>query len=147
MYFSVWSKAACLWSAGFADLTWSWKLQTLKHEMCNRFRVKLCLIQPEKTYNHPPMTPLHYEWTLVPPQRRKKTWRYLLCKRFSSALLQRRCQSQKKNGRLFICRLWNWLYRGKKHFAHFQRSTLQPISTASSVNICIYSPSPSPTFQ
>ncbi len=48
MYFSVWSKAACLWSAGFADLTWSWKLQTLKYEMCNRFRVKLCLIQPEK---------------------------------------------------------------------------------------------------
>lgn len=58
--------------------------------------------------------------------KKKKNWRYLLCKRFSSALLQRRCQSQKKNGRLFICRLWNWLYRGKNISLIFSGALCSP---------------------
>ncbi len=147
MYFSVWSKAACLWSAGFADLTWSWKLQTLKHEMCNRFRVKLCLIQPEKPTitRRWPLYTTNEPWCR-PKEEKKPGDIYsanasaVLC--YSAAVKARR----KMDVSLFAdCEIG---YIGeKKHFAHFQRSTLQPISTASSVNICIYSPSPSPTFQ
>lgn len=103
-----------LW--GFVDLTFSWKLQTLKHEISHRFRVNV----DSDHYDHPPMTLLHCEWT---PRGRKTHGQNLLYKCFRSPPLQRRCQSTKKNERLFICRLWNWLYGGKKHFAHFQRST------------------------
>lgn len=112
-------KLACLWSAGFVDLTWSWKSGTLKHEMNHRFRAKLSLIQPEKS-----MITQRWPFTLwmnpgASPKKKKNQGISTLHKRFSSAPLQHRCQSQKKNGCLFICRLWNWLYRGKKTFCSF----------------------------